>query len=109
MTERAKIKLSRLREIGWSMWDPIGLRNLSNGEWQDGGACADEYDGYLVEAAGMLRNGEPITSVIAYLENSETGHIGLTRSATTLSRAEATVAAINEHLATLEQGPSKVP
>lgn len=106
MTERAKIKLSRLREIGWSSWDPIGLRKLSNGEWQDGGACADEYDGYLIEAAGMLRNGKPTASVVAYLEDTETGHIGLTRSATTRSRAEATVAAISDYLATLGPGSS---
>jgi hypothetical protein len=33
MTEQAKIKLSRLREIGWSLWDLIGLKGLSDGDW----------------------------------------------------------------------------
>lgn len=108
MNGRPKIKLSRLREIGWSLWDPIGLRELSDGEWQDGGACADEYDGYLLQVAGMLRRREPTSNVVAYLEETETGHIGLTRNDTTRSRAEATVAAINEYLATFPPGPLKV-
>jgi hypothetical protein len=108
MTEQPKIKLSRLREIGWSLWDPIGLRGLSDGDWQDGGACADEYDDYLLQVAGRLRRGDPTAEVIAYLEETETGHIGLTRSVTTRSRAEATVAAIASYLAALPTNPLKV-
>jgi len=100
MTERAKIKLSRLREIGWSLWDPIGLRAVSD-DWQDGGACEDEYDSYLLHAASMLRGGEPASEVVAYMMQTETGHIGLTPNETTRSRAEATVSAISEYLATL--------
>ena len=108
MAEQAKIKLSHLREIGWSLWDPIGLKGLSDGDWQDGGACADEYDGYLVQVAGRLTRGEPTAEVVAYLEETETGHIGLSRNATTRSRAEATVAAIASYLTTLPDGPLKV-
>lgn len=108
MSEEAKIKLSRLREIGWSLWDPIGLRELSDGEWQDGGACADEYDSYLLQAAGMLRRGEPAAKVVAYLTETETGHIGVSLNATTQARAESTVAAIAEYLSTLPLGPLKV-
>jgi len=107
MDEHPKIKLSRLREIGWSLWDPIGLRGLSDCDWQDGGACADEYDGYLLEAAGRLRRGEPTSEVIAYLVETETGHIGLTLNETTGSRAEATVAAIKDYLETLPLGAVK--
>jgi hypothetical protein len=108
MSEHVKIQLSRLRAIGWSHWDPIGLREISDGEWQDGGACADEYDGYLLQVAGRLRKGERTSDVVAYLEGTETGHIGLTQNATMRSRAEATVAAIQEYLATLPPGPLKV-
>jgi hypothetical protein len=104
MNEHAKIELSRLREIGWSLWDPIGLRQISDGDWQDGGACAD---GYLLQAAGRLRRGEPASDVVAYLEDTETGDIGLTPNETMRSRAEATVAAIGEYLATLPPGPLK--
>ena len=34
------IALSRLREIGWSAWDPIGLA--------DSDCPRDEYDAYLL-------------------------------------------------------------
>lgn len=108
MSDGAKIKLSRLREIGWSHWDPIGLREMSDGDWQDGGACADEYDSYLLQAGGMLRRGEPVSKVVAYLEETETGHIGMTLNKTTRSRAEATVAAISDYLGTLPPEPLKV-
>jgi hypothetical protein len=108
MADQAKIKLSRLREIGWSLWDPIGLRELSDDDWRDGGPCADEYDGYLLQAAGRLRRGESKSEVIAYLVETETGHIGLSLNETTRSRAEATVTAINAYLETLPPGPLKV-
>jgi hypothetical protein len=108
MVEHPKIKLSSLREIGWSCWDPIGLKEISDGDWRDGGACADEYDGYLLQAAGRLRQGEPAAEVVAYLEETETGHIGMTRNATTHQRAEATVAAVRDYLADLPPGPLKV-
>jgi hypothetical protein len=108
MNEPSKVKLSRLREIGWSLWDPIGLREISDGDWQDGGACADEYDSYLLQVVGKLLRGEPASDVVAYLEDTETGHIGLTPNETMRSRAEATVAAIGEYLSTLPPGPLKV-
>ena len=102
MNDIPKIKLSRLREIGWSLWDPIGLRETSDGDWQDGGACADEYDSYLLQVVGRLRCGNPATEVIAYLEDTEVGHIGLTRSPTTGARATATVEAIRDYLTTIK-------
>ena len=108
MNEPSRVEISRLREIGWSLWDPIGLREISDGDWQDGGACADEYDSYLLQVVGKLRRGEPVSEVVAYLEDTETGHIGLTEKETTRSRAEATVAAIREYLSTLQQGPLNV-
>jgi hypothetical protein len=104
MSEPAKIRLSRLREIGWSLWDPIGLREISDGDWQDGGACADEYDSYLLQAVGKLQSGEPSSEVVAYLEDTEVRHMGLTPKETTRSRAEATVAAIADYLASLRSG-----
>jgi len=108
MSDFPKVKLSRLREIGWSLWDPIGLRELSDGDWQDGGACADEYDGYLLQVVGRLRRGDPDDEIIAYLEDTEVGHIGLTRSPTTGTRATATVEAIRDYLTSIPPGPLKV-
>lgn len=108
MSDLPKVKLSRLREIGWSLWDPIGLCELSDGEWQEGGACADEYDGYLLQVVGRLRRGDPADNVSAYLADTEVGHIGLTRNATTGPRAKATVEAIAQYLASLPPGALKV-
>ena len=108
MTEHPTIELSRLREIGWSHWDPIGLKVIAGGEWQDGGGCADEYDSYLLQAAGRLRRGEAVSDVVAYLVETEVGHIGLTPNPTTRHRAEATADAIAAYLGTLTEGPGKV-
>ncbi|MNL41713.1 hypothetical protein D3C87_1641360 [compost metagenome] len=108
MIEQLKIELSRLREIGWSEWDPIGLSQMGNDHWKDGGACADEYDSYLLQVAGRLRRGEALEEAISYLEEIEMVHMGGGRVETTRSRAEATVAAIADYLSDLPGGPLKV-
>ena len=58
LTPPPKLKLSRLRDIGWSIWDPIGLMG-SEQNWDDEDCrpFADEYDSYLIQAAGQLRRG----------------------------------------------------
>jgi len=108
MIEQPKIKLSRLREIGWSEWDPIGLSQMGDDHWKDGGACADEYDSYLLQVAGRLKRGDPQEDTVAYLEEIEMVHMGGGRVATTRSRAEATVARISDYLAELPAGPPRV-
>jgi len=105
MIEQPKIKLSRLREIGWSKWDPIRLSQLGDEDWNDGGPCADEYDGYLLEVAGRLRHDQTYEDTVSYLEEIEMVYMGSGRVATTRSRAEATVAAIADYLADLSAGP----
>jgi hypothetical protein len=47
MTARPTFKLSRLREIGWGRWDRIGLSGFAD-------KADDEYDSYLLQAAGRL-------------------------------------------------------
>ncbi len=84
------------------------MREISDGDWQDGGACADEYDSYLLQVVSKLRRGEPKSEVVAYMEDTETGTIGLTPNETLRSRAEATVVAIGEYLETFPPGPLKV-
>lgn len=108
MVEHPKIKLSRLREIGWSQWDPIGLSQMGDDHWKDGGPCADEYDSYLLGVVGRLRRGEPTSEAVSYLEQIEIEHMGGGRNSTTRQRAEATVAAIADYLETLPAGPLKV-
>lgn len=95
LTPPPKLKLSRLRDIGWSIWDPIGLLG-SEQNWDDEDCLpfADEYDGYLMQAAGQLRRGVPDADVAKYLVQIETEHMGLGSGRGVLQRAERVVAAI---------------
>lgn len=92
MAEHPKIRLSRLRDIGWSLWDPIGL--LSKDEHWKGQSFADEYDGYLLRAAGMVRRGQPPENAIEYLMRIQREHMGLEITSDDTDRAKAVVAAI---------------
>ncbi|MGI9352142.1 MAG: hypothetical protein ACR2O3_11305 [Rhizobiaceae bacterium] len=90
-----KLKLSRLRDIGWSIWDPVGL--LGSGQNWDDEDClpfADEYDSYMMQAAGQLRRGAPDADVTMYLVQIETEHMGIVSRRDALERAEKVVAAI---------------
>lgn len=93
MNSRPKIRLSKLREIGWTLWDPIGLLDIES-DWRSAG-FADEYDTYLVRVAGMLRNGESSDDAVAYLIEIETDHMGLSKAPGSRKRAERVVEAIN--------------
>jgi hypothetical protein len=95
LTPPPKIKLSRLRDIGWSIWEPIAL--LSAGQSWDHEDCrgfADEYDGYLIYAAGQLRRGAPDAEVVSYLVQIEAEHMGIGERSDTRQRAQSVVAAI---------------
>jgi hypothetical protein len=94
LTPPPKIKLSRLRDIGWARWDPIGLLDAEP-RWDDPAHkhFADEYDRYLVQAAGMLRRGFSDAEVVEFLVEIETVHIGM-NSLNAHERAAAVVAAI---------------
>jgi len=100
MTEIApqpRIKLSKLRDIGWSLWDPIGLLDPRRpGRWDDEAnlSFADEYDSYLIAAASQLRRGTPRDEVVAFLVEIETRHMGMADSPSARPRAEAVVDAI---------------
>ena len=88
---RPKIRLSRLRDIGWRCWDPIAIGDRS-GAWPDD--AADEYDGYLLKAAGMVRNGISDKETVDYLVWAEVGYMGMGVREDTRTRAEATIEAI---------------
>ncbi len=96
LTPPPKIKLSRLRDIGWSVWDPIGLIGPDQ-NWKDEDCLpfADEYDSYLLQAAGQLRRGEAASDVATYLAKVEMQHIGLGGSfQAAMIRAQKVVATI---------------
>jgi hypothetical protein len=96
MSKHPKIQLSKLREIAWSLWDPIGLLTHDS-DWASTG-FADEYDTYLIKVAGMLRNGEPLDDAVEYLIRIETEHMGLTEVSGIRERAERVVEAlISDH------------
>ena len=67
-----KIKLSKLRDIGWSIWDPIGML-APDQNWNDEDYLqfADEYDNYLIFAASQLRRNTPKEQVVHYLMDIE--------------------------------------
>lgn len=101
MADHSKVELSRLREIGWKDWDPIGLADSS--------CSRDEYDAYLLQAVGRLRQGQTIDQVAEYLEETASSAMGLGPS-TPASRAasERTATLIGEYLANFPPGPLKV-
>jgi hypothetical protein len=94
MTAAPKFELKRLREIGWSMWDPIGI-----GAFDD--CPGDEYDPYLVQAAGQVWRGHSDQEVADYVLIIETEHMGLSPEAGVGSRALAVAKAIRKYVDTL--------
>lgn len=90
--KQAKIRLSKLRDIGWAKWDPIGL--LEPGDTWDHKPFADEYDTYLMQAAGQLRRGASRDEVMRYLIEIERDHMGLGMQRDTIKRAANVVTAI---------------
>ena len=94
MTARPKFKLSRLREIGWAKWDPIGLAGTE-------GQPDDEYDSYLLQAAGRLWNGASQEEVADYLVGVETEYVGLGDAPGVRQRAREVAHALNSYVAEL--------
>ena len=96
MNHRPKFKLSRLREIGWSSWDPIGLANVED-------RPDDEYDSYLLQAAGRLWNGASQEEVADYLASIEAEHTGLGDGYGVGPGAERVVRALSDYVAELRR------
>ncbi len=69
MTSVENADLTKLREIGWAEWDPIGLRASD--------CPRDEYDPYLLRAVTMFRGGSSIADVAAYLDSVASEHMRL--------------------------------
>lgn len=95
MNRPIQLQLFRLRDIGWTEWDPIGLRHS---EGWEADPSADEYDSYLVEVAGALIRGVSPAQVIDRLVWVESEHMGLGLTDTTRARAVRTVERIGEYI-----------
>lgn len=100
MSHRPKFKLSRLREIGWARWDPIGLGGIE-------GDIDDEYDTYLLRAAGMLWNGAGAEQVVDYLAAVEAGDMGLAMVPGIRERAADTVSALSLYVEEVRAGDER--
>lgn len=111
---RPPLRLSLLRDIGWSLWDPIGL--LDPGESWEGQPFADEYDRYLLAVASMLRDGLSTDECEAFLVEITVVHMALgfdkdgaiipERELTARGPAKATMEAIRAYVAELNADPA---
>lgn len=101
MSKYPKVQLSRLREIGWDEWDPIGIRTPDGDDaWKTN--AADEYDAYLLHVVSLLQRGHAAEEAVAYLDWVCSEHMGLGPLAPEAHQAsKATVEAISEYLETL--------
>lgn len=96
------VQLSRLREIGWTLWDPIGLAR-PDGTWDE--ACADEYDSYLLQVVAMLFAGRSKKDASDFLADIASRHMGL--SQVNREAAQATVEALSGYIASLPDTPRR--
>lgn len=85
-------RLPALREIGWSLWDPIGLNNGNAPPTE----TIDEYDVYLLQAAAMSQDGASPETIADWLMTIEAEHMALGRQANALKRAARTAEAISK-------------
>ena len=69
------MEISELRKIGWTYWDPIGIRADGSDAWKTN--AADEYDNYLIHVVGLLRQGSSPEEAIQYLNLVATEHMAL--------------------------------
>lgn len=98
-----KIQLTRLRDIGWKLWDPIGLAD-EHGTCGEG--CADEYDSYLLHVVSMLCHDSSKDEATTYLVGIASDHMGL--SVVDPDAAASTASAIADYLTSLPDGPTTI-
>lgn len=79
--------IGALRKIGLELWNPIG-----------DGVPEDEYDTYLLKAAGNLWNGDDLNQVTDYLIAVEAEMMGLGYAPDVKERAFQVAAAIRRYI-----------
>jgi hypothetical protein len=104
MYGRLNINLSRLRDIGWTLWDPMAVRPPA-GLWPDDGE--DQYDSFLVHASTMMNHGRSRQDAALYL--IQIASILLGRADVDRVAAATTANAIADYLQTIPGGPRKIP
>jgi hypothetical protein len=88
------LRYTKLRKIGFRVWDPIGLLFFQP-DWEDSG-FENEYDNYLLRVAAMLCRNESAKAAEQYLVGIEVDEMGLGMSPTTKLRAKNTIQALLE-------------
>jgi hypothetical protein len=96
MGRRHGYKIEDLRELGWQIWDPIGMVDYRKD-------CEDEYDGYLLSVVGQLSNNTQTSEIVKYLLRIETEHMGLNLRQSAEPRALKLVFAIRQYLQSLPE------
>ena len=97
------IQLSRLRAIGWTLWDPIGLADETGVPSDE---CADEYDSYLLHVVDMMCDRKSLDEAASYLVWVATEQMGLPKQDHTA--AMITARAIAGYLISLPDGPKTI-
>jgi hypothetical protein len=99
MSSYPPLKLSRLRDIGWTEWEPIGLLPVGDA-WESYPEFADEYDRYLLEAASRLLRDWSVSDATDYLMLIASEHMGLGPpcDSSARNRAEAPANAIKAYV-----------
>ena len=89
MRPRPRFDIGKLREIGFEQWKPIGVP-----------VPEDEYDSYLLKAAGNLWNGEDVERVADYFVKIEVDWMGLSLPGVK-ERARRVAGAISDYVQSL--------
>ena len=100
MAEQTYISLERLREYGWSLWDPGGLAGA--------GGERDAYDPYLIGLVNRLRRGASNSAGVRYLMTAEAEAMGLSSGPNSRETARALVAAVKAYLAEFPDKPLEI-
>ena len=67
MTKVKPDNITALRELGWSLWDPIEIL-ATKSTWR-GTGFEDEYDTYLIEMQNMAKSGLQVEDLALYAIN----------------------------------------
>ena len=98
MATPTALDIRRLREIGWALWDPIGLSQMGDDLWKDDGPVADEYDRYLVSAAEQRLGGASLEQIADYLVTIEIEWMGLSPAPGVRARAVQVAEALSDYV-----------
>jgi hypothetical protein len=92
------IDLNRLREIGWTTWDPIAF--MRNQKTWIGQPFENEYDHYLIHVADRIVAGADDEELVSYLVRVECEDMydGAIETEACRTRAAATIATIKDQV-----------